>query len=65
MNYTNSQKCGNTSVNEKSNPVRVLKVENGVAIFYFGIKFKSKQFAVFRVVMRSGFGFFKSEIQVF
>jgi hypothetical protein len=29
---TNSQKCGNTSVNQKPNPVRVLKSQNGYAI---------------------------------
>jgi hypothetical protein len=30
--YTNSQKCDNTSVNYKPNPVRVLKAQNGYTI---------------------------------
>jgi|NOAtaT_7_FD_contig_123_20721_length_3200_multi_10_in_0_out_2_2 hypothetical protein len=37
VNNTNSQKCGHTSVNLKSNSVRVFKAKNGVAIFCFEV----------------------------
>jgi hypothetical protein len=41
--YTNSQKCDNTSLNYKPSPVRVLKVQNGVAILCFDITFFLKR----------------------